>query len=130
MTDATGAHAKWKRLFPKWSRQFLVHPADPKSGTRLDSKWAQGLAVGCKCCSAAGIQTPFGTYNVASTAALQVVNFNKHTANARHVAAAAAFRSGIPDMAVYCPGIDEFKQAAQSIAVGGPLGGWVHHRIP
>jgi hypothetical protein len=49
----TAAQAKWKRLFPKWSKQFLVDPADPKSGTWLDSKWGRGLAVGCKCCSAA-----------------------------------------------------------------------------
>ena len=75
------AQVKWKRLFPKWSTKFLLDPADPKSGTWLDSKWSQGLSVGCKCCNAAERICPFGVYGVASADALQVVNFTKHAAS-------------------------------------------------
>jgi hypothetical protein len=121
--DATAAQVKWKRLFPKWSKQFLVDPSDPKSGTWLDSKWGQGLAVGCKCCNAARVHSPMGDYRVDSVAGLQVVNFKKHVGNSRHSAAASAFISGIPDMTVHCPPVDAFKQAALAIAGGAPLGG-------
>ena len=123
------AQDKWKRLFPKWSTMFLLDPADPKSGTWLDSKWSQGLSVGCKCCNAAERICPFGVYGVASTSALQVANFRKHAASDKHVAAAAAFISGIPDMSCHCPPVDKFKQAAVDIMGGAPLEGQVRHKL-
>ena len=95
----------------------------------MDSKWGQGLAVGCKCCHAARICSPFGNYCVASTAALQMVNLKKHAANIRHSAAAAAFISGIPDLAVHCPPAGNFKQAALDISGGAPIGGSVRRRL-
>ena len=70
-----------------------------------------------------------GVYGVASTGALQVINSKKHAASAKHLRTAAAFRSGIPDMSVHCPPVDEFKQTALDIMDGAPLGGPVRQRL-
>ncbi len=120
---------KWRRLFPKWAPQLLVNPADPSSGTWLDSRWSKGLGVGCKCCNAAGIDTPFGTYTVASATSLQAVNFKKHAANNVHRLASAAFLGGVADKALHCPQVGEFEKAAMGVVHGAPLGSTKNQKL-
>ena len=93
--DTKLAMVKWRRLFPQWSQRFTVVNGEPRSGTWLDSKWKLGMAVGCKCCHAAGLQGRFATYSISSTSALQSEKFQRHQNNPRHKAAVAAYLSGV-----------------------------------
>ena len=81
----------WKRLYPKWSKRFLVDPGRPHLGSWLSSKWKDGKGVGCTCCHWAGINSPFSNFQAMSVPALQAVNFAKHDRNPTHRAAAAAY---------------------------------------
>eukprot|EP00959_Pyramimonas_sp_CCMP1952_P289915 6063549-Pyramimonas_sp.AAC.1 len=44
-----------RRLHPRWAKQFLPVPGGASKGSWLDSRWKQGLGVGCKCCHASGL---------------------------------------------------------------------------
>ena len=81
--------AKWKRLAKKWSTIFLLDPADAKKGTWLDSAWSKGLAVGCKCCKAAGDDGPFGRYAIQTCGQLQAIKFQRHQQSEKHKVAAS-----------------------------------------
>ena len=122
------ASAKWKRLYPKWATRYPVDPEHPgKLDSWLDSKWKQGLGVGCRACAFAGFTTRFGLYQVTTVDALQKVNFDKHERSPAHKAAIKAFndeRSGanvdkaMVRRSVNCPPLDTFKQIGDSIVDG------------
>ena len=122
---AETARDKWERLRPAWSKRFLLDPVAPGRGTWLDSKWEKGLAVGCKCCRAADLRTPFGAYRVDTVAGLQAVNFIKHASNSKHIAAVDAYLRGTSVAArisLNCPSEAEFTATAEDITTGGTIG--------
>ena len=114
-------HGKWKRNYPTWMKKFPIDHARPTLGTWLDSKWAEGLAVGCKVCRAAGFTTNhFGAYEV-SKDSIQVSVFARHAQSAAHKAAVAAFLAGNTGLSAMCPTWDAFKHVADDIVAGGAL---------
>ena len=111
-SDRFAAATLWKRLYPKWSKRFLVDPNRPLLGSWLSSKWKDGQGVGCTCCNWAGINSPFSNFQVMSVAALQAINFDKHSRNLTHKAAASA----------YARMMDQQGLAASASSSAGPPG--------
>ena len=99
-------------MFPQWAKRFLIVPGDTSKGTWLDSKWKQGLGIGCKCCKFDGQPGPFGTYGIRCNSALQVSHLLKHDQSSAHRNAVAAYLSK-PNQYT-----DQFTSVAKQIADG------------
>ena len=116
------AEQKWLRLKDKWQARFPVSPDAPHLGSWLD---AAPQGIGCRACWSAGRACSFGAYSVRSAAALQVVNFNKHAVNPRHLESVRRMlteSSGETEPAVgAAPSASEFEAVLD--AASQPLGG-------
>ena len=115
---ASEAQVKWDRLYPVWSKRFLLRPGDTTSGTWLRSRWKIGDGVGCVACRLAGFGGPFGRFQVTSPSALQAINFQKHQDNPNHKTAAAAYLSGQASVLIGCPDSTYFETLANDMVRG------------
>jgi len=96
-------------------------PRSVARGSWLTSRWTAGLGVGCKCCHAAGTRSPFGAFQVKTTAALQSINFAKHAANPKHQAAVVGYMRNASADTLSSPSLQEFRTAVDLVNAGTGL---------